>query len=78
MPKDEVLAGAEALARTIMEKAPISIELAKLALESGVQVDLTTAMALETTATITCFMTEDAREGARAFVEKRPPQYRGR
>ena len=78
VPKDEVLAGAEALARTIMEKAPISIELAKLALESGVQVDLTTAMALETTATITCFMTEDAREGARAFVEKRPPQYRGR
>ena len=52
--------------------------LAKLALESGVQVDLTTAMALETTATITCFMTEDAKEGARAFVEKRPPQYRGR
>lgn len=78
VPKEDVLACAEALARKIMEKAPISIELTKAAIESGVQTDLTTAMALETAATITCFLTEDAKEGARAFVEKRPPQYRGR
>jgi enoyl-CoA hydratase len=78
VPKDEVLACAEALARKLMERAPISIELAKQAIESGAQTDLTTAMALETTSTIACFLTEDAREGARAFVEKRPPRYRGR
>jgi enoyl-CoA hydratase len=78
VPRDEVGARAEALARKILTKAPISIELAKVALESGAQVDLATAMALETTATVTCFLTEDAREGARAFVEKRPPRYRGR
>lgn len=78
VPKDDVLPCAEALARKIMEKAPISIALTKVALESGVQVDLTTAMALETASTITCFMTEDAKEGARAFVEKRPPRYQGR
>jgi 1,4-dihydroxy-2-naphthoyl-CoA synthase len=35
-------------------------------------------MALETASTIACFMTEDAQEGARAFVEKRPARYRGR
>jgi enoyl-CoA hydratase len=78
VPAGEVMATAEALARTIMAKAPISIALAKVALESGVQTDLATAMALETTSTITCFLTEDAREGARAFVEKRPPRYQGR
>jgi len=61
-----------------MEKAPIPIAMTKVALEAGVQSDLGTAMALETTSTITCFLTEDAREGARAFVEKRPPRYRGR
>jgi enoyl-CoA hydratase/carnithine racemase len=61
-----------------MEKAPIPIAMLKGALESGVQSDLTTAMALETASTVACFLTEDAQEGARAFVEKRPPRYRGR
>lgn len=78
VPKEEVLACAERLAKKIMERAPLSIQLTKQALESGAQTDLTTAMAVETTSTIACFMTEDAREGARAFVEKRAPRYRGR
>jgi enoyl-CoA hydratase len=78
VPKAEVLAAAEALARKLMEKAPISIALTKVALEAGVQSDRATAMALETVSTVTCFLTEDAREGARAFVEKRAPRYSGR
>ena len=78
VPAADVLAVAEALARQIMEKAPIPIELAKAGIEQGAQTDLRTAMAFETEATITCFQTEDAREGAQAFVEKRPPRYRGR
>lgn len=78
VPRDEVLACAETLAKKIMEKAPIAIQLAKTALEAGVQADLKTAMALETEGTVTCFLTEDGKEGAQAFVEKRPPRYRGR
>jgi enoyl-CoA hydratase len=78
VPKEEILACAEALAKKIMARAPLSVELAKQALESGAQTDLATAMALETTSTIACFMTDDAREGARAFVEKRAPRYQGR
>ena len=78
VPADEVLSCAEGLARTLMARAPISIQLAKQAIESGVQTDLATAMALETASTIVCLMTEDAKEGARAFVEKRAPRYQGR
>jgi enoyl-CoA hydratase len=78
VPGDQVLPVAETLARTIMAKAPIPIALAKVALEAGVQSDLATAMALETTSTVTCFLTGDAKEGARAFVEKRQPRYLGR
>lgn len=78
VPAAEVLPTAEALAWKIMEKAPIPITLVKAAIEAGVQSDLQTAMALETEATIACFLTEDAREGARAFVDKRAPRYLGR
>jgi enoyl-CoA hydratase len=78
VPRDQVLPAAEELARKILARAPIPTSMTKLALEAGVQSDLVTAMALETASTVTCFLTEDAREGARAFVEKRPPRYRGR
>lgn len=78
VPAGEVRAAAETLAGALMEKAPVSIGLMKVALETGVQSDLASAMALETASTITCFLTEDAKEGARAFVEKRAPRYRGR
>lgn len=77
VPRAEVLTVAEALAAKIMGKAPLAIELAKTALEAGVQTDLGTAMALETEGTVTCFLSEDAREAAQAFVEKRPPRFRG-
>jgi enoyl-CoA hydratase/carnithine racemase len=78
VPPAEVRHVAEALARSIMAKAPIPTAMAKQALEAGVQSDLATAMALEAAATVTCFLTEDAREGARAFVENRSPRYQGR
>ena len=45
VPADQVLPVAEALARTIMAKAPIPVVLTKIALEAGVQSDLATAMA---------------------------------
>jgi len=78
VPPAEVRHVAEALARSIMAKASIPTAMAKQALEAGVQSDLATAMALEAAATVTCFLTEDAREGARAFVENRSPRYQGR
>jgi enoyl-CoA hydratase/carnithine racemase len=61
-----------------MTKAPIPIAMLRDVLESGSQSSLTPAMARETASTIACFLTEGAQEGARAFVEKRPPRCRGR
>ena len=40
--------------------------------------DLRGGLEFETFAQNICFETEDAREGIRAFVEKRPPQFKGR
>ena len=56
----------------------IAIRLAKRALYNGENTDLRGGLEFETFAQNICFETEDAREGIRAFVEKRPPQFKGR
>ena len=48
------------------------------AVYSGGDVGLTEALRLEASLFGLCFATEDMREGTRAFVEKRKPQFPGR
>ena len=66
------------LARKLADGPPISIRLAKRALYHNQDVDLRAALEFETLAQNVCRETEDAREGIRAFVEKRAPQFQGR
>ncbi|PYM26564.1 MAG: enoyl-CoA hydratase/isomerase family protein [Candidatus Rokuibacteriota bacterium] len=75
---EELLPAAQALARAIAAGPPIAIRLAKRGLYRNAESDLRTALEYETFAQNTCFETEDAREGIRAFVEKRAPVFRGR
>jgi enoyl-CoA hydratase len=77
-PADQLLTEAEKLARAMVANAPLAVA---ACLELGTVQDamqLDDALALESTMFATVFETEDAREGARAFVEKRPPQWKGR
>jgi enoyl-CoA hydratase/carnithine racemase len=66
------------LARKLSAGPPVAIRLAKRALYHNQEVDLRAALEFETFAQNVCHETEDAREGIRAFVEKRPPVFRGR
>jgi enoyl-CoA hydratase/carnithine racemase len=66
------------LARRIADGPPLAIRLAKRALYHNADSDLRSALEFETFAQNVCFETEDAGEGIRAFVEKRPPVFRGR
>ncbi|MCB1739492.1 MAG: enoyl-CoA hydratase/isomerase family protein [Gammaproteobacteria bacterium] len=65
------------LAGRIAAGPPVAIRLAKRSLYHNQDCDLRQALEFETYAQSVCRETEDAREGIRAFVEKRAPQFKG-
>jgi enoyl-CoA hydratase/carnithine racemase len=77
-PPEELMLAAYDLARKIAAGPPIAIRLAKRALYHGESTDLRGGLEFETFAQNVCFETEDAREGIRAFVDKRAPHFKGR
>ena len=78
VPPGEVLAVAESFARSISLGAPIALAKTKEAIvrSSGRPID--EAFIIEAECTKENARTEDAREGPRAFMEKRPAVFRGR
>ena len=72
-PSEAALAWAERIA----ERGPIAARYAKDALAQGLEMPLTQALHYETELTILLQSTDDRREGVEAFVEKRPPRFRG-
>src|ERR1044071_2666366 len=75
---EELMPATYELARKLADGPPIALRLAKRALYHNQDVELRAALEFETFAQNVCRETEDAREGIRAFVEKRPPRFQGR
>jgi enoyl-CoA hydratase/carnithine racemase len=69
---------AEALARVFAERAPLGLAYAKTAVDVGLTMPLEAALAFEIGLTAQLYTTEDKAEGIRAFLEKRPAEFRGR
>ncbi|XP_053721469.1 enoyl-CoA hydratase domain-containing protein 2, mitochondrial isoform X2 [Synchiropus splendidus] len=65
------------LAREILPQAPIAVRMAKEAMNRGMEVDITSAMAIERMCYALVIPTKDRQEGMAAFIEKRPPRYTG-
>ncbi len=78
VPVAELLPSAQALARSMAEKAPIALRYAKEAVVKGLELPLADGMRLENDLATLLRTTEDRVEGARAFVEKRKPKWSGR
>ena len=74
----ELLPAAEALAKKIIANAPLSIKFTMEAIERGTEMPLAEGQYIETTLFGLLAATEDMREGTRAFLEKRPAQFRGK
>ncbi|MBI2646381.1 MAG: enoyl-CoA hydratase/isomerase family protein [Deltaproteobacteria bacterium] len=65
-------------AKLIVSKGPIAVAQAKRAIEDGYHKELRDALELEAEAFAKTFDTQDQKEGAKAFLAKRPPQFVGR
>ena len=74
----ELLPAAEAMAKKIIERAPLAVKYCMEAIERGVEMPLQEGLFLEATLFGLCCATEDMREGTKAFLEKRPAQFQGK
>lgn len=77
-PADQLMSRAMELARKLAAKAPLALGLAKVVLNGCANVDPHTGRNFERLGQSILKKTEDHLEGARAFVEKRGPDFKGR
>lgn len=75
---DELLAQASETARRLATGPAVALRLTKRLLAESFDVDHATAVDREFSAQALCFASDDVREGTRAFLEKREPQFQGR
>ena len=74
---DALVATARELAGKIAAKGPLAVQWCKEAVNRGVEMEMEQACAYEADLFALTFATEDRAEGMRAFVEKRPAQFKG-
>ena len=77
-PAAELMPKAIEFARKLAAKAPLALGLAKLVLNASANVDPDTGRHLERLGQSILKKSEDHEEGARAFLEKRKPQFKGK
>ncbi len=78
LPSEQLMPRAMAWAQQLAGKAPQALGLAKIVLNSCMNVDPDTGRNLERLGQSILKKTDDHLEGARAFVEKRRPEFKGR
>jgi enoyl-CoA hydratase len=78
VPKGEHLTEALKLAKTVAAQAPLAARLAKDAVLAAFETSLEQGLEAERKNFFLLFSTQDMREGMRAFVEKRKPDFKGK
>ena len=75
---EELMPTVEAIAKKIVSNAPIAVGQSKTLINKGYHLDMFSGAALEAEGFGLCFGTEDQKEGMKAFLEKRPAEFKNR
>jgi len=78
VPADKLEETVNQLAETIVGKSPLIVNIAKKTINRGMYTDLAAGLSYERSNLAFCFSTEDQKEGAAAFLEKRKPEFKGK
>jgi len=78
VPAEMFLQEALLLAKEIAQMSPVAVQLAKEAINRSFETQLDEGLAYERRNFYMTFASEDQKEGMRAFIEKRKPEYKGR
>jgi enoyl-CoA hydratase/carnithine racemase len=78
VPREQLLDECRAIAAKIISRGPVAVRLAKEAINAGFERPLSEALDYEAECFARLMDTEDKNEGVAAFLEKRPPIWRGR
>ena len=78
VPRGDVLATALRIAQTVAENGPAAVSAIRRSARACIGLPEKEALALERAFGMPVFQTEDAREGPRAFKEKRKPKFVGK
>ncbi len=78
VPDSELMEKAKEIAKSIMKNAPLGVKAAKKCVNQGLNLTLEEGMKLEASYFGDICDSEDQKEGAKAFMEKRKPEFKGK
>ena len=78
VPHEKLKEATENFIAVLLRRSPVTLRIAKLAVNRALETTLSAGLECEKDFFALCFGTEDQKEGARAFLEKREPKYKGR
>lgn len=78
VPREAYLDEAKKLANEIAARSPVAVRLAKMSVNKAFEMALGQGLDFEREVFYLLFASEDAKEGMRAFMEKRKPSFRGK
>lgn len=77
VPQQKLTSEVEALAQAMASKAPVALRYVKEAVSKGLDLTLEQGLRLEADLYFLLHTTADRTEGIKAFLEKRPPRFKG-